>query len=67
MRVGWQTPARPNGDIVSYTVDLRDPVHPRVISSVFTLEDSAFSEKHTILHGLDPYHRLVKENVYHSI
>ncbi|XP_014832285.1 PREDICTED: usherin-like isoform X1 [Poecilia mexicana] len=55
--VEWQTPARPNGDIVSYAVYLRDPVHLNVTSSVFTPEDSAFSDKRIILRGLFPYHR----------
>uniref|UniRef100_A0A3B5M4G7 Usher syndrome 2A (autosomal recessive, mild) n=1 Tax=Xiphophorus couchianus TaxID=32473 RepID=A0A3B5M4G7_9TELE len=31
--VEWQTPARPNGDIVSYSVYLRDPVHLNITSS----------------------------------
>ncbi|KAM4744036.1 usherin isoform 3-T3 [Anableps anableps] len=57
IRVEWQTPARPNGDIVNYTVYLRDPVHLNTTSAVFTPEDSVFSDKQTILHGLGPYHR----------
>uniref|UniRef100_A0A3P9BUF9 Usherin n=1 Tax=Maylandia zebra TaxID=106582 RepID=A0A3P9BUF9_9CICH len=57
VRVEWQPPARPNGDLVSYTVYQRDPVQLSIISSDFTPQDSAFSERHTILHGLAPYHR----------
>ncbi|CAG5853774.1 unnamed protein product, partial [Menidia menidia] len=57
VRVEWQTPVRPNGDIVSYTVYLRDPVHLSINSTVFTPDDSAFSERFTTLHGLAPYHR----------
>ncbi|XP_075319241.1 usherin [Odontesthes bonariensis] len=57
VRVEWQTPARPNGDIVSYTVYLRDPAHLSIMSTVFTPQDNAFSERRTSLHGLAPYHR----------
>ncbi|XP_035991625.1 usherin [Fundulus heteroclitus] len=57
VRVEWQTPARPNGDIVRYTVYLRDPVQSNITSAVFTPEDKAFSDKQIILRGLGPYHR----------
>ncbi|TDH17235.1 hypothetical protein EPR50_G00006290 [Perca flavescens] len=57
LRVEWNTPARPNGDIVSYTVYQRDPVQLSITSTVFTPEDSDFSVRHTTLHGLAPYHR----------
>ncbi|XP_070762485.1 usherin [Enoplosus armatus] len=57
VRVEWSPPARPNGDIVSYTVYQRDPVQLSITSTVFTLEDSGFSERHTTLHGLATYHR----------
>ncbi|XP_051795531.1 usherin [Acanthochromis polyacanthus] len=57
VRVEWRTPARPNGDIVSYTVYQRDPVQLSITSTVFTPEDRAFSDRHTTLQGLDPYHR----------
>ncbi|XP_028328840.1 usherin isoform X1 [Gouania willdenowi] len=57
LKVMWLTPARPNGDIVNYTVYQRDPVHLTLISSVFTPENSAFSDRHTTLKGLAPYHR----------
>ncbi|KAM6942982.1 usherin [Xenentodon cancila] len=57
VRVEWQAPARPNGDIVSYAVYLKDPAQLRTISTVFTPGDSAFSERHTVLHGLAPYYR----------
>jgi len=64
VRVEWQTPARPNGDIVSYTVYLRGPAHLSTISTVFTPQDNAFSERHTSLHGLAPYHRSVKTHLH---
>ncbi|XP_041646715.1 usherin [Cheilinus undulatus] len=57
VRVEWSPPARPNGDIVSYTVHHRDPVQLRITSTVFTLEDRGFSERHTTLHDLSAYHR----------
>ncbi|KAK1891508.1 Usherin, partial [Dissostichus eleginoides] len=57
LRVEWSTPARPNGDILSYTVHQRDPVHLSSSSTVFTPEDGDFSARHTTLHGLAPYHR----------
>ncbi|XP_068431767.1 usherin [Clinocottus analis] len=57
LRVDWSTPARPNGDIVSYTVYQKDPVQLRITSTVFTHEDGDFSDRHTTLHGLAPYHR----------
>ncbi|XP_059204973.1 usherin [Centropristis striata] len=57
LRVEWSTPARPNGDIVSYTVYQRDPVRLSITSTVFTPEDRDFSAQHTTLHGLAPYHR----------
>ncbi|KAK2854220.1 hypothetical protein Q5P01_006881 [Channa striata] len=57
VRVEWGAPARPNGDIVRYTVYQRDPVQLRTNSTVFTPDDSAFSDRHTTLDGLDPYHR----------
>nr|XP_040024120.1 usherin isoform X2 [Gasterosteus aculeatus aculeatus] len=57
VRVDWSTPARPNGDIVSYTVYQRDPVQLRITSTVFTPEDGDFSDKHTTLRGLAPHHR----------
>uniref|UniRef100_A0A3P8RYW1 Usherin n=1 Tax=Amphiprion percula TaxID=161767 RepID=A0A3P8RYW1_AMPPE len=34
VRVEWRTPARPNGDIVSYTVYQRDPVQLSITSTV---------------------------------
>ncbi|XP_047436500.1 usherin [Mugil cephalus] len=55
--VEWRIPARPNGDIVSYTVYQRDPVQLSTMSSVFTPEDTGFSDRHTTLRGLAPYHR----------
>nr|XP_046239587.1 usherin [Scatophagus argus] len=57
VRVDWSTPARPNGDIVSYTVHQRDPVQLSLISTVFTPEEGDFSDRHTTLHGLAAYHR----------
>ncbi|XP_029001116.1 usherin isoform X2 [Betta splendens] len=57
VRVEWAAPAHPNGDIVSYTVYQRDPVRLGISSTLFTAEEPAFSERHTALHGLDPYHR----------
>ncbi|XP_030271338.1 usherin [Sparus aurata] len=57
VRVEWSPPARPNGDIVSYTVHQRDPVQLSVTSTVFTAEERDFSDRHTTLHGLAAYHR----------
>ncbi|KAM4602923.1 usherin [Polymixia lowei] len=57
VRVEWSTPARPNGDIVNYTVYKRDPVQLSTSSTVFTPEHSAFSGRHTTLQGLAPYRR----------
>ncbi|XP_015250616.1 PREDICTED: usherin-like [Cyprinodon variegatus] len=57
VRVEWQTPARPNGEIVSYAVYLRDPVQLNITSAIFTQEDSSFYDKQIILHRLSPYHR----------
>uniref|UniRef100_A0A1A7W9R6 Usher syndrome 2A (Autosomal recessive, mild) n=3 Tax=Nothobranchiidae TaxID=405002 RepID=A0A1A7W9R6_9TELE len=57
VRVEWQIPARPNGDIVGYNVHLRDPVQLRVISTAISPNDRIFSERQTVLHGLAPYHR----------
>ncbi|KAM3876945.1 usherin [Diretmus argenteus] len=57
VRVEWSTPARPNGEIVNYTVYQRDPVQLRTTSTVFTPEHSAFSDQHITLQGLAPYHR----------
>lgn len=66
MRVEWSTPARPNGDIVSYTVHQRDPVQLNVTSTVFTPEGNDFSNRYTTLHGLAAYHRSVKADFHHS-
>ncbi|XP_053172998.1 usherin [Scomber japonicus] len=55
VKVEWSTPVRPNGDIVSYTVYQRDPDRLRMTTTVYTPEDSTFSERQTTLHGLAPY------------
>uniref|UniRef100_A0A667ZN39 Usherin n=1 Tax=Myripristis murdjan TaxID=586833 RepID=A0A667ZN39_9TELE len=55
--VDWSAPARPNGDIVSYTVYQRDLVQLSTTSTVFTPEHNAFSDRHVTLDGLAPYHR----------
>ncbi|CAJ1048931.1 LOW QUALITY PROTEIN: usherin [Xyrichtys novacula] len=57
VKVEWSPPARPNGDIVSYTVHHRDPVQLGITSTVFTPEDSDFSNRNTTLEGLAAYHR----------
>ncbi|XP_068597953.1 usherin [Brachionichthys hirsutus] len=57
VRVEWSTPARPNGDIVSYAVYQRDPVQLSITNVVFTPEESDFSSRSTTLHGLTAYHR----------
>nr|XP_054587843.1 usherin [Nothobranchius furzeri] len=57
VRVEWQIPARPNGDLVGYNVHLRDPVQLHVLSTAISPNDRIFSERQTILHGLAPYHR----------
>lgn len=63
MKVEWQTPARPNGDIVGYTVYLRDPVQLSINSTALTPEDEAFSYRQTTLHGLAPHHRSVRNEL----
>nr|XP_057944950.1 usherin isoform X3 [Doryrhamphus excisus] len=57
VKVEWNIPARPNGDIISYTVYHRDPVQLSVSSTVYTPEDSVFSERRITLRGLAPYRR----------
>ncbi|XP_071778073.2 usherin [Centroberyx gerrardi] len=57
VRVEWSAPARPNGEIVSYTVYQRDPVQLSTNSTVFTPEHSTFSDRHVTLHGLAPHRR----------
>ncbi|XP_070688414.1 usherin [Pempheris klunzingeri] len=57
VRVEWSIPARPNGDIVSYTVYQRDPVQLSITSTVFTSDHSDFSDRRTTLHGLAAFHR----------
>lgn len=66
VKVEWSTPARPNGDIVSYTVYQRDPVQLSMSTTVYTPEDSEFSERRTTLQGLAPYHRSVKAHLHYS-
>lgn len=66
LRIEWSTPARPNGDIVSYTVYQRDPVQLSTTSTVFTPEDGDFSERHSTLSGLAPYHRSVKADFHYG-
>ncbi|XP_077569166.1 usherin [Stigmatopora nigra] len=57
VKVEWNIPARPNGDIISYTVYHREPIQLGASSTVYTPQDSAFSERYTSLKGLAPYHR----------
>ncbi|XP_060897032.1 usherin [Labrus mixtus] len=57
VRVEWNPPARPNGDIVSYTVYHRDPVQLSITSTVFTPDQTDYSNRLTTLHGLAAYHR----------
>lgn len=60
VKVEWNSPARPNGDIVSYTVHQRDPVRLSITSTLITPEESDFSDRHATLHGLAAYHRSVQ-------
>lgn len=64
VKVQWNSPARPNGDIVSYTVYQKDPVQLGITSSVITPDNNDFSERQTTLHGLDAYHRSVVTALY---
>ncbi|XP_061735051.1 usherin isoform X2 [Nerophis ophidion] len=57
VKVEWSIPARPNGDLISYTVHHRDPIQLSVTSTVYTPEDSVFLERRTTLQGLAPYRR----------
>ncbi|XP_061670381.1 usherin isoform X4 [Syngnathoides biaculeatus] len=57
VKVEWNIPARPNGDIISYTIYHRDPIQLSVSSTVYTPEDAVFSERRATLQGLAPYRR----------
>lgn len=57
VKVQWNPPARPNGDVVSYTVHHKDPVQLNVTSTLITPGESAFSARRITLHGLAAYHR----------
>lgn len=59
VKVWWNSPARPNGDIVSYAVYQKDPVQLSITSTVITPDQSGFSDRHITLHGLNAYHRSV--------
>lgn len=59
MKVQWNSPARPNGDIVSYTVHHKDPVQLDITSTLITPDESEFSARRITLHGLAAYHRSV--------
>lgn len=64
--VQWNSPARPNGDIVSYTVHHKDPVQLDVTSTLITPDESEFSARHITLHGLAAYHRSVTAAPQHT-
>ncbi|XP_051920397.1 usherin isoform X1 [Hippocampus zosterae] len=57
VKVEWNIPARPNGDIISYTIYRREPVQLSGNSTVYTPKDEVFSKRHTTLQGLAPYRR----------
>ncbi|KAM6979899.1 usherin [Aplochiton taeniatus] len=57
VRVDWSPPARPNGDLVSYTVHQRDPALATSHSFPFGPGDSAFSGHSTTLQDLWPHQR----------
>nr|XP_061796460.1 usherin-like [Nerophis lumbriciformis] len=57
VKVEWNIPARPNGEIISYTIYHREPVQLRVSSTVYTPQDSVFFERRTSLQELYPYRR----------
>lgn len=57
VKVEWNSPARPNGEIVSYTVHHKDPVQLDITSTLITPDESDFSARVTTLHGLAAYHR----------
>lgn len=59
VEVRWNSPARPNGDIVSYTVYQKDPVQLSISSTAITPEQDDFSDRQIILRGLAAYHRSV--------
>lgn len=57
VKVEWSSPARPNGEIVSYTVHHKDPVQLDITSTLIAPDESDFSARVTTLHGLAAYHR----------
>lgn len=57
VKVEWNSPARPNGDIVSYTVYQKDPVQLSTASTVITPDETHFSVRQITLRGLAAYHR----------
>ncbi|XP_061132682.1 usherin [Syngnathus typhle] len=57
VKVEWNIPARPNGDIISYTIYHREPILLGGNNTVYTPKDDVFSKRHTTLQGLAPYRR----------
>lgn len=51
---------------MSYTVHHRDPVQLGITSTVFSPEESDFSNRHTTLDGLAAYHRYVEAALHLS-
>lgn len=64
VKVEWNSPARPNGDIVSYAVYQKDPVQLSITSTVITPDENDFSDRQITLHGLAAYHRSVITALY---
>lgn len=65
LKVQWNSPARPNGDIVSYTVHQKDPVQLSITSTVITPDKNHFSDRQITLRGLAAYHRSVITAFYY--
>ncbi|XP_077419247.1 usherin isoform X1 [Vanacampus margaritifer] len=57
VKVEWNIPGRPNGDIISYTIYHREPIQLSMKSTVYTPKDAIFSKRHTTLQELAPYRR----------
>ncbi|XP_016124971.1 usherin [Sinocyclocheilus grahami] len=55
--VQWDTPARPNGVIISYSLYKRDPAEPDVKRFIFASHHSAFQSQSFSLTALKAYYR----------
>ncbi|KAG7465654.1 hypothetical protein MATL_G00155810 [Megalops atlanticus] len=55
--VMWDPPARPNGEILNYTIYRRDPTEPDVRSFTYPSQHTSFHARSVFLSGLKAYHR----------